>query len=167
RAFVRVNERLVLATANGFSKGVAADENLLNLLALQVTKMRQANLAPVHSEEIRLASLADADLKVASGAIAPGTAEEQEAGLYAPETSPQPYRRLDRGETGVQVATVLVNPGEGLSDLANAAGETPGDAPDGETLAIGGPSTEPVLPPPGEPGRHAPRTSPAAPPRPS
>ncbi|MEL6476945.1 MAG: hypothetical protein AAFR17_06420 [Pseudomonadota bacterium] len=169
RAFVRVNERLVLATANGFSKRRSQDDKLLSLLALQVTRMRQANLAPVHSEEVRLAREADEDLRVLAGAVAPSTPVVQVS--HAPESAPRPNRRLARAEIevalegepeGTPVAKALVD--ENVMTAQTSAVTTPAET--AEQLAVGGPEQD-ALPPPGDAGKWAPSTAPGAPPRPS
>ena len=86
RAFVRVNERLVLATASGFAKRRRGDTELLSLLAMQITQMRQANLAPVHEEELRLAEGLDGRLEAKETRLASVSS--------APSKAPVPASRI-------------------------------------------------------------------------
>lgn len=148
RAFARINDRLVLATVNGFAARPAGDDRMLAVLALQVTRLRQANLAPVHEDEVRVARLADKDLKVAAGAVLPSLEDAIDAAKTAPLKAPRPAVRLQPGQSEVQIATA-----------AEVVDET------SEILAISE-QTAPELPPTGSAGRWAPNTAPAAPQRP-
>lgn len=58
RAFVEINDRLVLVTVSGFRDRPLSDDTMLAVLAAQVTELRDANGLPLYVEEERLAGAA-------------------------------------------------------------------------------------------------------------
>ncbi len=67
RAFVGVNDRLVLATVSGFKSRAVSDTAMLVFLARQVQALRRANAMPRIEEEAAIAALPVTPLPLGSG----------------------------------------------------------------------------------------------------
>lgn len=165
RAFVDVNDRMVLTTISGF-RDVAVDHDaLLGQLARQVVRLREANLAPLFDDEVQVARSVDGDLKVPAGAVVPSP---QTLVAEAPGSGDE-----------VALAEVEVPPlsGPGIKTLAAKTPTEDTALPLPEAPRADPPRAElPLLPPPApraaaaDPviaaGPQAPGTAPRAPRRP-
>ncbi len=69
RAFVGVNDRLILATASGFKSRAVSDTTMLVFLARQIQALRRANAMPTAREEADIAALPVAPIPVAKGPV--------------------------------------------------------------------------------------------------
>ncbi len=67
RAFVGVNDRVVLATVSGFKSRAVSDTAMLVFLARQVQALRRANAMPRIEEEAAIAALPVTPLPLGSG----------------------------------------------------------------------------------------------------
>lgn len=149
RAFVRVNKRLLLATVNGFAARPVPRAQMLSLLALQVTKLREANLAPLYADE----------QEVARGAIGQVAEASEDPTPRAPGTSPRPASRLRTGTALVEV------PEEELLATADLEALLK-DTPDPQVETVDTLTLEAALEPAPSDSQWAPDAAPAAPRRP-
>ncbi|MBY8976882.1 hypothetical protein KHP62_13770 [Rhodobacteraceae bacterium NNCM2] len=101
RAFVPVNQRLVLTTISGFSAHPIDQDLMLAFLTQQVTQLRQANNAPVFEDEMRIAGVVDGKL-AGGGTIVVARAEEEGTG----GSVPQPVARNRAGTKVVKLETL-------------------------------------------------------------
>ncbi|MEM7177558.1 MAG: hypothetical protein AAGD47_09675 [Pseudomonadota bacterium] len=105
RAFLPINQRLVLTTISGFSARPIGSEEMLSFLALQVAEMRRVNGGPIYDDEVRVAQGVDGKLESGEQIVIAGLAPGQGTGA-APDGMPRPVARPGSGRKRVTIATL-------------------------------------------------------------
>jgi hypothetical protein len=121
RAFIDINDRLVLVTVSSFSDRPIADDAMMGFLALQMTRLRQANNLAPDSEEDEIASNFAASQGREGGRAGLKAIHAITSGRNDPKRAPMPLRRG-------QVANIGGGNGGGAHapSLAPAAPRRPG-----------------------------------------
>jgi hypothetical protein len=125
RAFIDINERLVLVTVSSFSDRSIAEDAMMGFLAQQIAALRRANglQADAEEDEISASMVASLDLAGGQGGFSlirsPGAAVTSDG--IDPARSPMPQRRR-------QIASANVQAGGGSTapTRAPAAPQRPG-----------------------------------------
>lgn len=157
RAFVRLNERMLLVTVNGFAARPVTEDEMMSVLALQMSHLREANGGAASERELRLARRAEPELR--------GLGTDEALAVNAPKASPVPPRREGESEDETTVIVSLnakilpesARPGLTYGDELESAASL--DAVTGQ----GGPVEAPLT---GTGTKWAPSFSPPAPRRP-
>lgn len=102
RAFLPVNNRMLLVTISGFAARPVSDDEMLEMLALQVTHLRQANNAPVFADEVRLAKRANSRLDVTKNSVV-AEVPARASDATAPQEAPRPVPRRRKGTLVVRL----------------------------------------------------------------
>jgi hypothetical protein len=93
RAFIDINDRLVLVTVSSFSDRPIADDAMLGFLALQMTRLRQVNSLAPDSEEGEIASNFAARRARVGGQRGLKAIQAVTSDRAGPKRSPEPLRR--------------------------------------------------------------------------
>ena len=126
RAFIDINDRLVLVTVSSFSDRLIAEDAMMGFLAQQIAHLRNVNDLPGDAEEDEIALQMVETLDLASGTdtliVGRADARTRKLGGRSPARAPRPpARRLANAQIGFVVAS-----GRWAPSSAPAAPRRPG-----------------------------------------
>ncbi len=124
RAFLPVNQRLVLTTISGFAARPIGSDEMLSFLALQVAELRRVNGGPIYDDEVRVAQGVDGKLERGEQIVIAGTTPA-DGSASSTGGVPRPVARPGSGRKRVTIAT-LDSAGEAIGgpNLGVAAQES-------------------------------------------
>ena len=126
RAFIDINDRLVLVTVSSFSDRPIAEDAMMGFLAQQIARLRNVNDLPGDAEEDEIAGQTAETLDLASGTdtliVGRADARTRKSDGRSPARAPRPpARRLANAQVGLVVAS-----GRWAPSSAPAAPRRPG-----------------------------------------